>query len=112
MVFWKKKLIADKTTLVQVMLGAIRQQAITWSNIVPDLWYHVVSSGHEELNKAVTSSWIGFKKYIPDFWCQFAMCNHFIDCGKNDSCQVLTYDFMQNIMIVNSLTPERLWLSF
>ena len=30
-------------------LGAIRQQPITWANVDPDLWYHMVSLGHNEL---------------------------------------------------------------
>ena len=30
-------------------LGAIRQQAITWANVDPDLCRHVVSLGHNEL---------------------------------------------------------------
>ena len=42
----------DKSTLVQVMLGAIRQQAITWANVDPDLCRHVASLGHNELKKS------------------------------------------------------------
>ena len=38
----------DKSTLVQVP-GAIRQQAITWANVDPDLCHHMVSLGHNEL---------------------------------------------------------------
>ena len=38
----------DKSTLVQVM-GAIKQQAITWSNVDPDLCAHMVLLGHNEL---------------------------------------------------------------
>ena len=39
----------DKSTLVQVMAGAIRQQAITWTNVDPDLCRHKASLGHNEL---------------------------------------------------------------
>ena len=35
----------DKSTLVQVMGGAIRQQAITWANVDPDLCRHMASLG-------------------------------------------------------------------
>ena len=30
-------------------LGAVRQQAITWANVDPDLCRHMVSVGHNEL---------------------------------------------------------------
>ena len=36
-----------KSTLVQV----IRQQAITWANVDPDLCRHMTSLGHNELTK-------------------------------------------------------------
>ena len=31
------------------MLGAVRQQAITWANVDPDLWRHIVWLGQNEL---------------------------------------------------------------
>ena len=31
------------------MLGAIRQQAITWANVDPDFCHHMVSLGQDEL---------------------------------------------------------------
>ena len=43
----------DKSTLVQEWLGAVRQQAITWANVDPDLCRHMASLGHNEL---ITSS--------------------------------------------------------
>ena len=39
-----------KSILVQVMLGAIRQQAITWANVDPDLCRHMASLGLNELS--------------------------------------------------------------
>ena len=39
----------DQSTLFQVMAGAVRQQAITWDNVDPDLCRHMVSLGHNEL---------------------------------------------------------------
>ena len=39
----------DQSTLVQVMAGALRQQAITWANVDPDLCCHMASLGHIEL---------------------------------------------------------------
>ena len=30
--------------------GAIRQQTITWTNVDPDLYHHVATLGHNELN--------------------------------------------------------------
>ena len=30
-------------------LSVVRQQAITWANVDPDLWHHMVSLGHYEL---------------------------------------------------------------
>ena len=45
----------DKSTLVQVWLGAVRQQAITWAIVDPDLCRHMASLGHNELN-----SWFMF----------------------------------------------------
>ena len=44
-----------ESILVQVMawclmLGAVRQQAITWANVDPDLCCHMASLGHNELD--------------------------------------------------------------
>ena len=39
----------NKSTLVQVMTWAVRQQAITGANIDPNLWGHEESLGHNEL---------------------------------------------------------------
>ena len=40
-----------RSMLDQVMVGAVRQQAITWTNVDPDLWRHVASLGHNELDQ-------------------------------------------------------------
>ena len=39
----------DKSTLVQVMAWRVREQAITWNNVDPDLSRHMASLGHNEL---------------------------------------------------------------
>ena len=39
----------DKSTLVQVMVGAVRQQAITWANVDPVPCHHMASLGQNEL---------------------------------------------------------------
>ena len=39
----------DQSTLVQVMACAVRQQAITWANVDPDICRHMASLGHNEL---------------------------------------------------------------
>ena len=39
----------DRSTLVQVMAFAVRQQTITWSNVDPDLCRHMMSLGQDEL---------------------------------------------------------------
>ena len=39
----------DKSTVVQVMVGAIRQQAITWASVGPDLCHHIAALGHNKL---------------------------------------------------------------
>ena len=39
----------EKSTLINAMAGAVRQQAITWTNADSDLCGHVVSLGHNEL---------------------------------------------------------------
>ena len=31
------------------MVGAVRQQAITWANVDPELCHHMTSLGHYEL---------------------------------------------------------------
>ena len=41
----------DRSTLVQVMNGAIKQQAITWTSADQDLCRHKASPGHNGLNK-------------------------------------------------------------
>ena len=40
----------NKSTLVQVMLGAVRQQAIAWANDDQNLCHHIASPGHNELD--------------------------------------------------------------
>ena len=43
-------LTEDKSTLVQeVMAWCLRQQAIAWANVDPDLCHHMASLGHNEL---------------------------------------------------------------
>ena len=40
----------DQSKLVQVMACVVRQQAITWGNVDPDLCHHMASLGHNEFN--------------------------------------------------------------
>ena len=50
-------------------LGAVRQQAITWANVDPDLCRHVVSLGHNELNwdlEPTLHGWIS--NVVEDSW--------------------------------------------
>ena len=53
--------INDKSTLVQVMFGAVRQQAITWAKVDQDLCHHIMSLGYNELisSKSKSSTDIG-----------------------------------------------------
>ena len=46
----------DKSTLIQIWFGAIKQQTITWANVDPALCCHKASLGHNEL--------IGFTEII------------------------------------------------
>ena len=47
---WMPRNAFDNTpTLVQVMVWAVRQQAITWENIGPDLCRYMASLGHNKL---------------------------------------------------------------
>ena len=39
-------------------LGAVRQQAITWSNVDPDLCPHMTSPGHNELNPMMAMNFV------------------------------------------------------
>ena len=52
----------DKSTLVQGMVCAVRQQAITWINVDPDLRRHMASLGH---NHDDVIKWIHFPRYWP-----------------------------------------------
>ena len=45
-----QELINDNSTLVQLMLGAIRPQANTQVKIYQDQEHHMASLGHNELN--------------------------------------------------------------
>ena len=45
-------------------LGAVRQQAITWADVHPDLWCHMVSLGHNVLS-------LSFTTIVIQFWWQF-----------------------------------------
>ena len=42
-----------KSTFVQVMLGAIKQQAIAWADADPDLCCNVMPLGNIELTKVL-----------------------------------------------------------
>ena len=42
-------LINEKSILFRQWLGAVRQQAITWTNIDLDLCHHMASQDHNEL---------------------------------------------------------------
>ena len=48
--FFRKELVASKTTLLQVMVRCIRQ-AITCTNVVRVPWRHVTSLGYNELTE-------------------------------------------------------------
>ena len=39
----------DSPTLVQVQLGAVRQQAIAWANVDPNIFCDMASLGYNEL---------------------------------------------------------------
>ena len=45
----------DKSTLAEEIFGVVRQPAITWANVDPDVCHHMVSLGHNELrlNKCI-----------------------------------------------------------
>ena len=45
-----ENVIYDKSTLVQVIVVIVRQQAITWGNADPDPCRHMASIGHIDLN--------------------------------------------------------------
>ena len=47
---WLSLDLTDKSTMVQVMAWCPRQQAITWTNVDPDLCLHMVSLRHNELS--------------------------------------------------------------
>ena len=50
-----RELIDKESTLVQVIngFGTIRQQAITWANVDPDLCPDMASPDHNELTPAL-----------------------------------------------------------
>ena len=52
-------LIDDKSTLVQVMAGAVRQQAITWTSVDQELQRHMASLGLNELTRDTSAIWQG-----------------------------------------------------
>ena len=54
----------DKSTMVQVMVGAVRQQPITWANVDPDLCRYMVSLGHNELMSQILQHDINFDTYM------------------------------------------------
>ena len=54
----------DKSTLVQVIAWCRQATSITWGNVDPDLCCHMVSLGHNELNKICNLSAISYKDRI------------------------------------------------
>ena len=50
-----QKAFGDKSTLVQIMVGARRQQAIIWANVDPDLCPYMTSLGYNELSNVEIS---------------------------------------------------------
>ena len=59
-------------------LDAIRQQAITWTNVDPELRCHMVSLGHNELNLLEGNALQSKKEQtpIPVLWLLFAISSH------------------------------------
>ena len=57
----------------ELWIGAIRQQNITWANVDPDLWRHIVSLGHDGSNtKNQCPHYCTFHQWIPftkGQWC-------------------------------------------
>ena len=47
--FYQVNAIDDTSTLVQLTFGALSHQAITWTNVDPDLCRNMTSLGHNEL---------------------------------------------------------------
>ena len=44
-----QNIACDKWTLIQVMIGAVWWQSITWANVDSDLCLHMASQGHSVL---------------------------------------------------------------
>ena len=55
----------DQPTLVQVMGGVARQQAITWANVGPDLSRHMLSLGQNEFK--YPQWWLGVLRVVQHF---------------------------------------------
>ena len=51
--------------LITHSLGAVRQQAITWANVHPDLCRHMVSLGQNELMVILGGDFARFLQYYP-----------------------------------------------
>ena len=50
-----------------MVLGVIRQQAITWNNVGPDLCHYMASQGHIELNSILTFQF-QYSVCLPPLW--------------------------------------------
>ena len=62
-------------------LGAIKQQAITWTKDDPDLYHHVASRGHNELNIVEPSDIIWYYKMLLSL--ASSMAGHKFGCKPN-----------------------------
>ena len=73
-------LTEDKSTLVQVMVGVVRQQAITWANDDSVPCRLMATLGHNELTLKHLGI-VSFSKYNLNFWkCPLHM-QYFCVCG-------------------------------
>ena len=56
----------EKSTLLQVMLGVVRQQTITWTNADTNLCHHMMSQGYNELIQSL--AFRADSRFAPSQW--------------------------------------------
>ena len=78
----------DKSTLVQVI--AIRQLAITWTNVDPDLFCHVPSLGHNGWTLNSRDYNLNFHSFTESFHHYLITIISFVQAQTGLSCPIFT----------------------
>ena len=74
---WRPLCLDLNVLMMTVNIVSGSEQAITWANVYPDMWHHMVSLGHYDL--------MGYTVYMKPSWHANAFCITGPLCGESNS---------------------------